>query len=448
MIWVALAIFGITFWRAVPRTAEGIDLLSPPVVFGVAVLLGYLAPMANFLDGTDFFTLRYGLDIGDIHRRAIQSASLALFAGSAFFVGYRAAARRSTNSQFSEVRPAPAWSRARMGSVVVSYSVIGAVLFAYGVHRVGGSQVVAAALGDRIRLTEGLNYLFSAINLLPSCAIAWAALIGVSPRSGDSRWYWPFFALSAAAAAVQGSKSILFVLIVSLVIIRHRTSRRFTATQLTVGAALLFVLLTAYAIFAREFLAVGEVVTLDSWDIDSMWFVTSREFVANFIQLQMLALLLDKVPGQLAYQYGATMLSLLTLPIPRGLWAGKPITAPGVVTLAFWPEVYLNDGTSLPPGLFGELFMNFGIFGVVIGVFLLGAGSGLLTAAQRQAPNDPLILTAYALLTAMLPHYVRGEFVSPTALYLILAIPAMAVVLYVRLGSNRGITTYASAEVR
>jgi oligosaccharide repeat unit polymerase len=387
-------------------------------------VLGYLVPLPAFLDGIDMFSLRYGTDIGDLPARGYGAARLALFGAAVFFVSHDVRLRRNVGRRSVQEHENISWSAARMGAVLLTYSVVGASLFSYGVYRVGGAQVVAGALGDRIRLTQGLNYLFSAINLLPCAALAWWALMIGSERPGHRRWFAPFLAGALIATAFQGSKSIIFVVVVALVIARHRVIRPLRAWQLFAGAGGLFVVLTAYAIFTREYLAVGELVTLTDFRAETLWLVVRSEFVGNFIQLQTLAILLDKVPGVLPFQFGSTFLSLLALPIPRGLWPGKPITAPGVFTLAFWPDLWLNQGTSLPPGLFGEFFLNFGGWGLMIGAFLFGQASGTITAMHVLRPRQPYRLLGYALFVALIPHYIRGEFVSPTALFLILFLPA------------------------
>lgn len=444
LILAATLLFISSFLYSLRAGKARVDLLSPPVVLAACVLLGYWGPYSAFSDGLDLFSLRYGVDLVDPDGSTAIAFSLALFGASAFFVAYRRALNRRVLSDGAEsrwlARSAPQWSRARMGGTVFVYSVVGSLLFSYGVFRVGGAAIVALALGDRIRLTEGLNYLFYAINLLPSCALAWWALTltSGSKRSGGLA---AFCFLSLAAATTQGSKSILFVFVVGAVIMYHRAERAFSAWAISAGAALLFVLLTFYAMYTREYLAVGEFVTLTQLSLENIWAVITTEFLGNFIQLQTLTILVDRVPAVLPFQYGMTLLTLLALPVPRGLWPAKPITAAGIFTIAFWPDVWLSQGTSLPPGLFGEFYLNLGVVGVIFGCAAFGWVAGRVTAQHNAAPRDPVRLLAYSLFVAFIPHFVRGEFVSPTALYLVFFLPALSAILFVTHGLARAQVT-------
>ena len=73
------------------------------------------------------------------------------------------------------------------------------------------------------------------------------------------------------------------------------------------------------------------------------------------------------------YLMGYTYLGLLTAPIPRSMWTSKPQVSPDQY-VAENIYGYFGDGWYLvPPGYFGELYMNFGVIGIIFGAFLLGA---------------------------------------------------------------------------
>jgi len=194
------------------------------------------------------------------------------------------------------------------------------------------------------------------------------------------------------------------------------------------GGALTFIGLTAYALFAREFLAIGYLVTLQGWELASLLNVLRVEFVGNFIQLQTMTVLVGRVPHDVPYQLGRTFLATLTMPVPRGLWPSKPLPSTGVFTLAFWPDTWLLGGTTLPPGLFGEFYLNFGWIGVLIGAFLFARIGRALLARHTAAPQDPQRVLVYTLFVAMTAHYVRGDFAVSVA-FLELLLPTL-ILLY------------------
>ena len=156
--------------------------------------------------------------------------------------------------------------------------------------------------------------------------------------------------------ATQGSKSILFVFVLTLALLHHRLRARIRGAMVAIGGVVTFMALTAYALFAREFLVLGQLATLQTFDVTSLPSSCAVEFVGNFIQLQTMMVLVRRARTSSAYQWGRTYLATLTMPVPRGLWPDKPLPSTGVFTLAFWPDSWLVSGTTLPPGLFGEFY--------------------------------------------------------------------------------------------
>jgi hypothetical protein len=90
--------------------------------------------------------------------------------------------------------------------------------------------------------------------------------------------------------------------------------------------------------------------------------------------LTMTGLILDKTPGTVPYQYGASYPLLLYNLIPRFLWPEKPIV--NVANQFFQVEYGLTDrqdlsSVSIACGFEAEGYMNFGWFGVIgIGLFV------------------------------------------------------------------------------
>jgi len=80
-----------------------------------------------------------------------------------------------------------------------------------------------------------------------------------------------------------------------------------------------------------------------------------------------LAAMASTVPGQFTYLGGASYLDIPAYAVPRALWPGKPQDAILALTRTFDN----NAGLAVPE--FGEMYVNFGLAGVVIGSVLLGA---------------------------------------------------------------------------
>jgi hypothetical protein len=381
------------------------DWLGIPVIVGVVTILGYVVPAYDVARQTDLFFLRYPAGVHALHSTLEQALVMALLAITAFGAGWYTGGRPAAAPAYT-VR----WRPAALTMLGFVYSVTGLALFSIGVAVVGGPRAVLGGLGDRIRLTQGLNYLFQATVLLVVVSVVWFTRLLTTGRSLRSWPFWTYTVGAFGVSALQGSKSILFVFVLTLALLYHRLRARIRGAFAVLGGAITFVALTAYALFAREYLAVGQLMSLQTWDVASVLNAIRIEFVGNFIQLQTMMVLVGRVPHELPYQLGRTYLATATMPVPRLLWPDKPLPSTGVFTLAFWPDTWLMSGTTLPPGLFGEFYLNFGWIGVVVGAFLFARLGRRLLARHAAAPLDPRRVLLYALFVAMAAHYIRGDF--------------------------------------
>lgn len=93
----------------------------------------------------------------------------------------------------------------------------------------------------------------------------------------------------------------------------------------------------------------------------------------DWMDIAPISVLINRVPQAYPYQYGKTLVSILWEPIPRSLWPGKPPVRIGPVIGAPVFGFRETRVTGEPPGIVGELWLNGGIFFVIIGMVLLGA---------------------------------------------------------------------------
>jgi len=381
------------------------DWLSVPVIVGMMLVLGYVGPAYDVLRQSDLFFLRYPSGVHSLRDDVVRALWMALLGAVSFAAGWYSFRRPLLGPTYT-VR----WRPSTLALIGVAYTIAGLTLFAVGVMVVGGPSVLFSGLGDRLRLTQGLNYLFQATVLLVVVSIVWFTWLLTTGRSLRSPAFWSYTLGAFVVNAMQGSKSILFIFLLTLAVLYHRLRRPIAGSLAVVGGGVTFLALTAYALFAREYLAIGQLVSLETFDIASLFNVVRAEFFGNFIQLQTMIVLVGRVPHELHYQLGRTFLATATMPVPRGLWPDKPLPSTGVFTLAFWPDSWLMNGTTLPPGLFGEFYLNFGWAGVAVGAFLFARVGRWLLARHVAKPLDPERVLVYALFVAMCAHYIRGDF--------------------------------------
>jgi oligosaccharide repeat unit polymerase len=134
---------------------------------------------------------------------------------------------------------------------------------------------------------------------------------------------------------------------------------------------------------------------------------------------------IEIVPESLPLQKGETILQLFTVPIPRALFPGKDEFEPAQVILKeYLGHTQFRIGERLT--LVGELFMNFHILGVILGMALFGFAAGAAQRLLYPVDRDPLRVLLYSLtVTAGLAYQIPGDIASVTLEYIQLILPVL-----------------------
>lgn len=117
------------------------------------------------------------------------------------------------------------------------------------------------------------------------------------------------------------------------------------------------------------------------------WEAAQRvDYVGNEM-FQELLYVIDTVPDKVEYQLGHSYYVQLVNPIPRFLWPGKPTLDTGILLAQMKGAVDPNNGEvyfTNSPGLIGEMYLNFG----VLGILGLSAFGGWLARGWDRIPRS------------------------------------------------------------
>lgn len=411
-------------WFMSSAKKRSLDCFSAGFFFLVIWFAGVIVPLYPFIMGFDGFSQFWDFDFSD--KNAAIDATLLLYTAALLFVLLGCyLGRKSQPAVPAKVRYIVSARIFSQRSFV--FTVIALLAFAMILVVLGGVSGLLQGASDRIRAFAGLNGLFLLQNLLLSVSLAWFIRLtrGEKRKFSERFCFWLYFFVGLFICALQGQKSTIFIIVLSLIIVRHYRVQRVSLVKGAVLGFVMFVSLMIYHLLKQEFLATGKFFFINEEQGIFLSFVNflATQFTGNLMQLQTMTVLVDAMPQSLEWQNGTTLLMLVLILIPSGLFPDKPLTAAGVFTGAFWPDKWLMEGTTLPPGIFGELYMNFGVLGVLLGGLFLGFLWGRLYGAVFYNPKSDRALGVYALAVASMLHLFRGELASVALLVASILIP-------------------------
>jgi hypothetical protein len=144
-----------------------------------------------------------------------------------------------------------------------------------------------------------------------------------------------------------------------------------------------------------------------------------------------LAVELQFVPNSVGYQLGRTYLEAVSRPVPRAIWAEKPRAAETQLMAAIWPQ-FASAGVGFSFSLFGEPYLNFGLFGVIAVLLAFGVSWRAAYAWYTRAPMNPFVISLYALSWPFLFVYMRGGLGIDFQRQVIYLLPVLLAYLFVR----------------
>ncbi len=152
----------------------------------------------------------------------------------------------------------------------------------------------------------------------------------------------------------------------------------------------------------------------------------------HFLDLTKTAHILDGVPRLVEFQYGRSFVTWLVAPIPRSLWPSKPKIGVGGDLAPIFGTVWT---TGVPPGIVAELYLNFGILGILVGMLLAGALLRSLYVTLRPRFPEPAFVLIYAFLSTRIGLGMLSASVAGSAARLLQEMIPLAVALMLCGGS-------------
>ncbi|MFN8543924.1 MAG: endo-1,3-alpha-glucanase family glycosylhydrolase [Candidatus Binatia bacterium] len=380
------------------------DPLEPLVVFAVCWGVMFVArPAAEVLRGE----LVYVRLTRIIHLGGAFTEALALgLAGAVAFtvvyeigIGQRLAARLpSPPTRFSTRRTVVA----TLGLATIAGLALALFVVRAGVTNRSGLQQFLA--GRSLELTEvqkGATFLAqTSLALVP----ATLALVAVAwNRRSLALWALVpvLLALVLLRAVPVGSRMMLLPFAGGLVVYfylarRRRPSLLQLVAVAVVGLVASHVLLRTRGAQLHAPLTIAEALSEAITDPGSV--LAPLTSGGDTEMAPALAAVLQVVPEKIPFTYGAaTVGDLLVRPIPRALWAGKPLPPREKLIDALWPEEYWNHVANPEFSVLLTFYLDFGVVGVILGLAAYGILARAAFEYLRRHPASTAVQLLYSL---------------------------------------------------
>jgi len=147
----------------------------------------------------------------------------------------------------------------------------------------------------------------------------------------------------------------------------------------------------------------------------------------NGIDVSKTAHIMAAIPKYLDYQYGATLLRIVYLWIPRQIWPAKPVTVDTTVGMAVFGAKTYGAG-AVPPGLIAEMYWNFWIPGIIVGCFAVGYLLKIIyTQFRRYDTNRNIVILYVTCFMSMGGGFMGSGFSSELMGFLMTFLPSIIV---------------------
>jgi hypothetical protein len=257
--------------------------------------------------------------------------------------------------------------------------------------------------------------------LSPFFLFAWALIwLLVFSKQAERSHYLVLFGMLLPGALLTASatfsdKSLLMTLIGIPIVARWYARKKIPWLFLVVLLLILvFVVFPFYNTYRWSDPAMGQMnrmvvtyETIQSWDTDRYLLFSLHSFTRRLALINSVAVVLRDVGRWVPYAKGDTIfMPTLTYYIPRVIWPDKPILSQGrdfgrtFRVTNFWSrDTYI--GVTVP----GELYWNFDLPGVIVGMALLGLVMRLLYRRYGEGDTlDPVRRAVHIMLLIQVAH--------------------------------------------
>lgn len=406
---------------------SGIRLFEPfTMVTVVYTLTFFVAPVLEFGVGN---TSRFGVDVSGNALLATITATLGYIAFYAGYELYHPMMKRIPKTSVETVSPERA---VLVKQIALFIWLLCYVLCLYNYLKRGYSlsYIVTAGFGgesDAEIAEDSLAFLSYAKYALVG---SWMCLF---PFSKNRLILVTTYVLTVSMLLFGGSRSSLLMILIAPIAFQCIRIGREPSLRSVLIAAVVLVFAFAVIQVARNGVKLGNGFSLEGYELADMFTPYLNEIEGFKVYYS----LFDVFPVKKSFLLGTQMVGYtLIMLVPRSIWPGKPDAPIHDIVYQAMGLQALQSGNSYP--FIGELFVEFGVPGCILGMLLFGALCKKIGTLWSSWHGNTFPLVEYCLFyPALFQFMIRGYFPSNCMMFMFLLAPVLLVKFLSKKGASR-----------
>ena len=403
IVLIVLSILVLLFLFVIIKNPHSRDFFSPHILLTVFFIFFYIIPSFLFLQEGNPFTKAFGIFfvggsltvIDKVNAIAVFFMAFSCLISGIYFSYWLKPFRplRKTSVKSSVI-----WNKMNFYVVSFVYLIVGLS----ETSLLAGLHIITRNLGKKFEQLSG-NYIFTFGYMF----LGIVAFLLIFQKKRITKLFILLLITSILSAALLINRGLIVILLGSLILSFNYYIRPISFKKT--------LLIGAFGIFGAVSYKILQLVTI--YGTSSRYFSLQNLASAMVHDLfgdvligpQQIAFALKGIPSFLDFQYGKTITGFLMSFIPSSFFPDKPVVSgAGIFTQGLFPYLY-SVGTTVPPGLISELYMNFSFIGIIVGMFFFGVLMGSLYQSMKFRKSVFLIfLYSYSVTTFL--YLLRGEF--------------------------------------
>lgn len=322
----------------------------------------------------------------------------------------------------------------------IRFMAILSIIFAFGIimsliMKAGGFSNYVNNLALRNVYLKDAGYLLILANFCKLILFIYTVrLIFLKRNYKVDIFIWLILLISTLSILILtgGRSSILYGILI-LMIIKHYFYKKIkTRNVMSLGFLLFFLIVIVYRIVLRDKFFVSN----SNLSFGDILYNSLSDFPRYFfggydtVQFDALVTLLSQ-KDTYDFLLGDTILATIMSPLPRDWFPDKGYGAMTYFTEKFFPEFYYPNHVEINVSFLGELYLNFGLLGIITGFLLLGIGLGMLYRGFLTKGSGFWALL-YAITIVRLTSLLRGDLFNFYIFYMQDIVPIVLIIIILR----------------